>query len=143
MNSTHHSKGRMPKQARRRTGLWIALASGVLLVFVGVLVAIAMQPESTGTTTTSTSQPKGHFMDPNQVREIRIVKLGEDATIDPGQGVAVVTLLAGSMPNAGTTVTVATDTDCAPDPNGVSHCHNELNLSNGSKLTIQHHHKIA
>ncbi|SEH16220.1 hypothetical protein [Thermoleophilum album] len=51
--------------------------------------------------------------------------------------------VAGSIPAGPTEATVVTDTDCAPDAAGVSHCLNELRLPGGRRLTVRHAHKMS
>ncbi len=47
-------------------------------------------------------------------------------------------LIQGQTLKAGKTVvgTVTNDTDCDADADGLSHCHNTIELSNGSKITV-------
>ena len=44
-----------------------------------------------------------------------------------------------SMPTRATTGTILTDTGCAADRNGISHCSNILRLS---RITIRHDHSM-
>lgn len=48
----------------------------------------------------------------------------------------------GSMPSRETTATVLTDEDCAPDPQGISHCRNEVQLSSGAIVVLRHPHDM-
>ncbi|WP_162916824.1 hypothetical protein [Cohaesibacter haloalkalitolerans] len=54
-------------------------------------------------------------------------------------------ILEGTLPAAGQSVTakVLTDTDCAPDEEGINHCRNEIELSDGSKLTGIDNHRMS
>lgn len=47
-------------------------------------------------------------------------------------------LIQGKALNSGNTVvgTVTSDTDCDADADGLSHCHNTIELSNGGKITV-------
>lgn len=57
-------------------------------------------------------------------------------------GQYVLQILAGNVPPAGVTVTgvVATDTDCQPDAQGINHCHNEIDLANGTNIMVINNH---
>ena len=39
--------------------------------------------------------------------------------------------------------TVLTDTDCTPDAQGLSHCHNGIGFDDGSRITIQDNHQMS
>jgi len=47
-------------------------------------------------------------------------------------------IASGRVPQAGKRVTgtVATDTDCDADAEGLSHCHNIIELTDGSRITV-------
>lgn len=47
-------------------------------------------------------------------------------------------IMQGSAPPAGVTVAgvVLSDTNCQPDGQGFNHCHNEINLANGERITV-------
>lgn len=57
-------------------------------------------------------------------------------------GLELVYLIKGTMPRRATTATVITDTDCAADRNGVSHCSNILRLASARRITIRHDHSM-
>ena len=46
------------------------------------------------------------------------------------------------MPRSATTATVITDTDCAAEGNGISHCSNILRLASGRRITVRHDHSM-
>jgi hypothetical protein len=48
----------------------------------------------------------------------------------------------GHMPVGATSATVLSDSNCAPDTNGISHCLNQLKIG-GTVVTVQHHHAMA
>jgi len=54
----------------------------------------------------------------------------------------LVYLTKGQMPRRATTATVLTDTDCAADHNGISHCSNILRLVSGRRITVRHDHSM-
>ena len=53
-------------------------------------------------------------------------------------------VLQGSAPKAGEPVTgtVKSDTDCDADAAGVSHCHNIIELANGTRITVINTHNM-
>jgi hypothetical protein len=57
-------------------------------------------------------------------------------------GRELVYLTKGRMPARATTATVVTDTDCAADRNGISHCANILRLASGRRITVRHDHSM-
>jgi hypothetical protein len=59
-------------------------------------------------------------------------------------GLHVLQIREGSAPPAGVrlTGTVLTDTDCAPDAQGLNHCHNNIDLGNGRILAVINNHAM-
>lgn len=57
-------------------------------------------------------------------------------------GLELVYLTKGKMPATPTTAKVLTDTDCAADRNGISHCSNILRLTSGRAITVRHDHDM-
>jgi len=57
-------------------------------------------------------------------------------------GLELVFLVKGKMPRRATTATVLTDTSCAPDAHGISHCVNALRLASGRRITVRHDHSM-
>lgn len=82
---------------------------------------------------------------------------GAQPSIPPGAGIQswhengaggryVVNVIAGSpaaVAAHGTIGTVLTDSDCAPDAEGLSHCHNMIALAGGATITIQDNHQMS
>ncbi len=60
--------------------------------------------------------------------------------VNGSRGLELVYLLSGRMPSDRTTATVRTDTDCAADHYGISHCRNILRLASGRTITVRHDH---
>ena len=58
------------------------------------------------------------------------------------RGLELVYLTRGRMPARTTMATVLTDTDCAADRNGISHCSNILRLVSGRRITVRHDHTM-
>jgi len=57
-------------------------------------------------------------------------------------GLELVYLTKGKLPAMPTTAKVLTDTDCAADRNGISHCSNILQLAAGGRITVRHDHSM-
>lgn len=57
-------------------------------------------------------------------------------------GLELVYVTNGKMPTRATTATVLTDTGCAADRNGISHCSNILRLVSGRRITVRHDHSM-
>lgn len=57
-------------------------------------------------------------------------------------GQYVLQILEGNAPPIGVAVsgTVASDTDCQPDAQGINHCHNEIDLANGARILVINNH---
>lgn len=53
-------------------------------------------------------------------------------------------ILYGNAPAAGVSVsgTVLSDTNCRPDAQGFSHCHNGVQLANGARITVINTHQM-
>ena len=49
----------------------------------------------------------------------------------------------GRMPRGPMMAEVLTDTDCAPDARMVSHCRNEMQLQDGSRIVLRHPHDMS
>jgi hypothetical protein len=62
--------------------------------------------------------------------------------VNGSRGLELVYLLRGRMPSDRTTATVRTDTDCAADRYGISHCRNILRLASGRTITVRHDHSM-
>lgn len=65
------------------------------------------------------------------------------ACVNGTRGVELVYLTKGRLPRRATTATVLTDTDCAADMNGISHCSNILRLASGRRITVRHDHNMV
>lgn len=57
-------------------------------------------------------------------------------------GLELVYLTKGKAPATPTTAKVLTDTNCAADRNGISHCSNILRLASGRAITVRHDHRM-
>jgi hypothetical protein len=57
-------------------------------------------------------------------------------------GLELVYLTKGKLPATPSTAKVLTDTDCAADHYGISHCSNILRLASGRTITVRHDHSM-
>ena len=59
-------------------------------------------------------------------------------------GEHVLQIAKGDAPPVGVRLvgTVKTDTDCDPDAQGLNHCHNTIDLSNGRSIEVIHNHAM-
>ncbi len=62
--------------------------------------------------------------------------------VNGARGLELVYLTKGKMPAKATTASVVSDTDCAADRNGISHCANILRLASGRRITVRHDHSM-
>ena len=62
--------------------------------------------------------------------------------VNGDRGLELVYLMKGTRPAMATTATVVSDTDCAADRNGISHCANILRLASGRRITVRHDHSM-
>ncbi|TLP42300.1 hypothetical protein FDK21_20000 [Cohaesibacter sp. CAU 1516] len=60
-------------------------------------------------------------------------------------GIYTLQILEGTLPEAGRSVTakVLSDSNCAPDEEGINHCENEIKMPDGSKLKGIDHHRMS
>ena len=57
-------------------------------------------------------------------------------------GVDVVVLERGAVPEQPVRAVVETDVNCTPDAYGISHCTNRLRLADGSRIEVRHDHNM-
>ena len=111
------------------------------------LLAIAFTTTSPGPTTPPPAQAAvPHFVDVKAPGEPRTLVIGGMNDALPGTsneaGYLMANLQTGQIPAGATTATVRSDSNCAPDADGVSHCLNDLQI--GSLIvTVQHHHQMS
>jgi hypothetical protein len=146
-----------PVPPRRRNGVPTALLVVATLVVVALAIAFAAArpraatPTSVTTSAAATMPPPAqaavpHFVDVKAPGEPRTVVIGGMSDSLPGTsneaGYLMANLRAGQIPAGATTATVLTDTNCAPDADGISHCLNDLQIGE-AVVTVQHHHAMA
>lgn len=117
---------RPSRPSRRRT--WLLIAAAVILLGGGIKVGLSLLPgPAVGA---QLAVPAGaHF----------------SSWADNGKdGERVVQLVRGTLPVVTVSVSgvVNSDTNCTPDPQGISHCHNTIALSNGSEIEVVHNHAM-
>jgi hypothetical protein len=62
--------------------------------------------------------------------------------VNGARGLELVYLTKGKMPRRATSATVITDTNCAADRNGISHCSNIIRLASGRRISVRHDHSM-
>src|SRR5689334_10333028 len=110
-------------RTRRRSTVWIV--TGAVVVVLAVLVAGWWRNSSS----ISTAPAAPHFVSLGETdkqtvtgqRTVVIAQAGTTPTISGSDGRLMTTLLEGKIPAGATQAVVRTDTNCAPDTQGVSH----------------------
>lgn len=83
--------------------------------------------------------PAPHFWADPSIRSVVITKRVE--SVAKKGDILVAELVAGHLPPQTRTATVLTDSNCTPDPVGISHCLNEMAVG-AAKVTVRHHHDM-
>jgi len=105
-----------------RTGRVLSLAAAALLVAVSACGAGAREPAippAAGIHSWYENGTGGRYVAP--------VIAGSMQSLAPGSRVG----------------TVLTDTNCTPDAQGLSHCHNSIAFGGGSRITIEDNHQMS
>jgi hypothetical protein len=110
----------------------MARLSGLFVLALLVVAAIALNRPGTGTAVTTA-------LDPSLRTIVVVSKAGEIPALRAGD--IAVTLEQGTAPLGIKRATVLTDENCAPDAEGVSHCLNRMQAG-GQHFTIRHNHKM-
>lgn len=121
--------------------LHISFIFGTSLLLIAVLAVILVaQPDAPPQETVAPQQTTApHFWNDPAIRTIVVADSTQQLT---RKGDVLLTeLVAGTLPSDARTAKVLTDSNCAPDQNGVSHCLNELEIG-ATKVTVQHHHDM-
>jgi hypothetical protein len=113
---------------KRRT-TWVTLAALLLILATGLMTSINFARSSSATT-----QP-----DP-ALRTVVVVAPGAARPTLRGDDIAV-DLETGTVSAGIHRATVLTDTDCAADSDGISHCLNDLQIGR-KQIAIRHHHRM-
>lgn len=77
-----------------------------------------------------------------ELRTLLVAPAGTE-TLSGSEGSLVASLVGGVIPAQPVVATVVSDTNCAPDADGVSHCYNQLRMPDATVLEVQHHHRMA
>lgn len=90
--------------------------------------------------------PVPHFIDTTKPRAQRILVVGNATEQLPGtsnaHGYLMANLRTGEIPAGASEAEVLSDSNCAPDADGISHCLNDLRIGN-VVVTVQHHHDMT
>ncbi len=124
--------------AHRRSTPWIlaGVAAVVLIaLLVGLRFATSSEPHFVNLA------PIDHHAVTGQ-RTVVIAQAGAAMAISGTDGQLMTTLVEGQVPAGATHAVVRTDTECEADAQGVSHCHNLLDID-GTLVEVQHHHKMS
>lgn len=137
MNKTKQIDG-----GRGRTALLMVGATLALIALAVGLVAARPRPSAPP----AAQAPVPHFIDVNTAGAPRTVVIGAAHDRLPGTsndaGYLMANLRAGQIPEGAAEAVVLSDTNCAPDAEGISHCLNDLQIGNVI-VTVQHHHDMA
>ncbi len=107
------------------------LVVGALAIFcLGALAAVLLLPDRQGTASAEPTIPPG----------VSLTSWFENGK----GGQHVLQIAEGNAPpiNVRVAGTVTSDTDCDPDAQGLSHCHNNIDLGNGRSITVIHNHAM-
>ncbi len=123
----------------RRRRLLRVLGAGAVLATLAA--APALSQTSTPTRTLYIAKPGQTLPQTTFVRTRDCLRRPRSCVNGIG-GRELVYLTKGRMPARATTATVVTDTNCAADRNGISHCANILRLASGQRITVRHDHSM-
>lgn len=129
-----------------RSGIPTLVFVALPLFLVAIAVGFAMgRPRAAATMPPPAQAAVPHFVDVKAPGEPRTLVIGGMTDSLPGTsneaGYLMTNLRAGQLPDGITTATVLTDTSCAADADGVSHCLNDLKVGD-TVVTVQHHHQM-
>ncbi|NJO82049.1 MAG: hypothetical protein HC828_04120 [Blastochloris sp.] len=118
-----------------------------MVFLISLSIGIAVTRPKTGAAMPPPEQAAvPHFVDPKALGDPRTVVVGGMTDSLPGTsnaaGYLMTNLRSGQIPEGATSAVVLTDTNCAPDADGISHCLNDLQIGNVI-VTVQHHHAMA
>lgn len=122
-----------------RSTPWI-LAGVAAVVLIALLVGLRIAMSSSGPHFVDLAQTDHHAV--TGQRTVVIAQPNAAMAISGTDGQLMTTLLEGEVPAGATHAVVRTDTECAADAQGVSHCHNLLDID-GTLVEVQHHHKMS
>jgi outer membrane usher protein FimD/PapC len=111
------------------------LILGVTTTVMAVLAIVLLtQPSASQQETVAP-----HFWTDPSIRTI--VVAAPNQQLPRKDDILLTELVAGSLPANVRTARVLTDSNCAPDAQGVSHCLNQLQIGSAT-VTVQHHHDM-
>lgn len=139
--------GRTPAPSRRAFPLLLLVS--LSLVGVIAVLAFVFVRSSNGDPGVAGASGAPHFVEVDAAaggQPERVVVIAGLAEVVPHRSarpeILMTNLVEGVLPERATTARVLTDTNCAPDAEGVSHCLNQLDID-GTLVTVQHHHKMS
>ena len=123
---------------RRKRLLGVLGAAAILATLVA---APALSQNSAPTRTLYIAKPGQTLPQTTFVRKRDCLRRPRSC-VNGARGLELVYLTNGKSPAKATTATVVSDTDCAADRNGISHCANILRLASGRRITVRHDHSM-
>lgn len=127
--------------SRHRIWKIAGIVAGALLV---ILLAKTLSGEAVTTEATATeasTEAAPHFWQQQKVRTVLVAAADEPPARTSSNETLSTTLVEGTLPPGATKARVLTDTDCAPDAQGISHCLNRLAVGD-TEVVVQHHHNM-
>lgn len=129
----------------KRKPLLLSAALGLAAVAAILVYWLAAPPDDTGVVKEEGLRTVIVAVDgkPAILPAVAARQCGDSPACRNGEnGINVVVLKRGRIPNHPVRAFVESDTDCAPDAYGISHCTNRLRLPNGEKLEVRHDHNM-
>jgi hypothetical protein len=116
------------------------LAAALLRVGVALIAALLGLAGYAQRASDPAASQAPHFWSDPGLRTIVVAAPAE--RLAPKSGNLLANLVVGELPGGATQATVVTDSNCAPDANGISHCLNDLKIG-AAHITVQHHHDMS
>ncbi len=118
-----------------------SLRMRLIATCAAIVLVVGLAACGGGQTSPSSSSTGAHAT-PGDVARTVVVFNHEPAAPSPSPLNLHAGLEEGKLPEGTVEATVLTDEDCAPDPQGISHCRNEVQLASGQTLVLRHPHEM-
>ena len=128
---------------KKRPGAGIAVVAFLAVAAAGV-AGLAFVTQSQQDSDVAAPQTSGvqHYPAAGSTIRMLFVDTTDDERVSPPSGPLYASFMKGTMPSHRMMAIVQSDSNCAADAEGVSHCLNVLHLANGSVLTVRHNHRM-
>jgi len=120
----------------------VIVAAGALLA-PSVALAVALSAGGGEPTRTVPRQAATGHSKPAAVRTLVVYRGRKEPAASASSELMRALRLSGSPPHEPIVARVLSDEDCAPDGAGISHCRNEIRLTDGHVLTVRHPHDMT